>query len=172
MRLREDNRFRSRCPQRTGAVLDSSSAKAAGEGQEDPRPESSWPWSVFAGTSPLPNSLTTWGLGRGLRFPQWCRPGPGQVLTPEGRRRWLGWGLASCQVAILPAQPVAAPDEAPRAGVIIRVPVTSRGCAVRAWGAPEGLRGGGCPAPPHPVHRQKAWWPNPRLSACSAVMFR
>lgn len=33
--------------------------------------------------------------------------------------------LAACQAAILPAQLVASPNEAPRAGVVVRVPVTT-----------------------------------------------
>lgn len=97
---------------------------------------------------------TTWG--RGLRLLQCQKRGQGKVRVPRGDPAWRQvlrsrqvWGPAPCQAAIFPAQPVATPHEAPRAGVIVRVPTTAVGGAVKARGAAEGPGGEGdaLPAP-------------------------
>lgn len=97
---------------------------------------------------------TTWG--RGLRLLQCQKRGQGKVRVPRGDPAWRQvlrsrqvWGPAPCQAAIFPAQPVATPHEAPRAGVIVRVPTTAGGAAVKARGAAEGPRaeGDALPAP-------------------------
>lgn len=102
----------------------------------------------------IPPPPTTWG--RGLRLLQCRKRGQGKVRVPRGDPGWRqvlrtrqAWGLAPCQAAIFPAQPVATPHEAPRAGVIIRVPTTAGGGAVKARGATEGLgaEGDALPAP-------------------------
>lgn len=95
-------------------------------------------------------------------------PGWRQALSSR-----QGWGLALCQAAIFPAQPVATPHEAPRAGVIVRVPIATEGALLKREEPQRALAQRGTPYPPHPhpVHRQKAWLPSPQLSACSAVTF-
>lgn len=83
--------------------------------------------------------------------------------------------LARCQAAVIPAQSVAFPNEAPRAGVVVRVPVTTRwggGAILNVRSPRRALERKGTSSRVPRAHRQKAWSPSPQFSTCSAVTFQ